>query len=151
MSSWFNIGNINNTNNSLAGVGPVLDTHYMVAGIPSTVAIKRSEQKYYTAGPIWHALTADLQQCSRGVFDELDSHGLPQACAGLPICGGHRLCHMFDRNDLEYHCNEKGLRHWRCNNPCFKCPANVAAGHVLRWTGWAGLWKQLTDTAETWT
>ena len=30
----------------------ILDTHYMVAGIPSTVAIKRSEQQYCTSAPI---------------------------------------------------------------------------------------------------
>ena len=91
------------------------------------------------------------------IIDSQDEFGVPWEAgseralrAGNPICGGHRLAHLYDKGDLEWHCFEKVLPTWSETCPCFKCPCDRLVGGN-RWTDFVhGEWKQKCYTTPMW-
>ena len=147
------------SSSSLSSVGSVIDTHFVYGAIPSTIKITR-KSKQRTLDPLYKVYVWDMKQAATGVFDVKDPDGIlwsdsswPNSAewerrANTPICGGHRIAHLYNRADMEFHCLDKGCRHWGANLPCFRCAADWLHNH---WANWRAPWKRQTYVVETWT
>ena len=139
---------------SLVGIGNTIDTHWLFSSYPTSIAAKRKPRGYLTSEPLWQTLMWDLQACSTGEFPSTDHLGVPwpegsprAQRAGQRIAGGYRLCHLYNRGDLDWHCNETLLAHWGQAQPCFKCPCDRLGNP---WTDFEnGRWKQESYTNTT--
>ena len=140
---------------SLVAEGGTIDTHWVHFVAPSFLQVKKNTRGSLTTEPMWKAFAWDLESnCATGKFSFRDENNRPFApnsprgiLAGEDIAGGHKLQHMFNRADLEFHSNEMRLPHWSCKLPCMKCPADK---RVSLWTDWDGSWRFSSYSDLSW-
>ena len=141
---------------SLTGRGGTIDTHIPIFVCPSNLQVKKKRTRgSQSTDPMWKKLVWDLEEnCATGRFTGRDEFGRgidPNSPRGLligqRIAGGHRLQHMYNRADLDFHANELTLPHWSCKCPCMKCPAQKK---VNLWTDMDAPWTKQCYTNLSW-
>ena len=65
------------SSNSLTGVGSSLDSHFLFAGIPSSIAVKKQPRGYLTMDPLHKVYIWDMRSLASGVHADKDENNQP--------------------------------------------------------------------------